>query len=48
MQSSIDSNHPHTQQQLTRWTLVGLTGFTFFLVKGVLWLLAPLLFALMR
>lgn len=27
---------------------VGIAGFTFFMLKGLLWLLAPVLFAVMR
>lgn len=32
----------------TWWSRVGLTGTAFFLVKGLLWLLAPALIAFMR
>lgn len=31
-----------------RWSRIGMAGFTFFLLKGLLWLLAPVLFAVMR
>jgi hypothetical protein len=30
------------------WSRVGMASFTFFLLKGLLWLLAPVLFAVMR
>jgi hypothetical protein len=30
------------------WSRIGMAGVTFFLLKGLLWLLAPLLFAVMR
>lgn len=29
-------------------TVSGVAGFTFFLLKGLLWLVAPVLYALMR
>jgi len=35
-------------QPLTWWSRVGATGIAFFLVKGILWLLAPVFFALLR
>jgi hypothetical protein len=38
----------HRDQPLTWWSRVGVTGIAFFLVKGLLWLLAPALVALMR
>jgi len=30
------------------WSRVGMADFTFFLLKGLLWLLAPVLLAVMR
>ena len=48
MRLSISSDHPHAAQPLTWWSRVGVAGITFFLLKGILWLLAPVLFALMR
>lgn len=48
MRHSISSDHPHTEQPSTRWSCVGLAGFTLFLLKGILWLLAPVLLALTR
>ena len=35
-------------QPLTCWSRLGVTGVAFCLLKGVLWLLAPALVALMR
>ncbi len=37
-----------TEHLWRSWSRVGMAGFTFFLVKGLLWLLAPVLFAVMR
>jgi len=48
MRLSISSNDPRTAQPSTWWSRVGVAGFTFFLLKGILWVLAPVLFALMR
>ena len=30
------------------WSRIGMAGFTFFLLKGLLWVLAPVLFAVIR
>ena len=43
----------HSAQSLTNhlsssWSRVGIASFTFFMLKGLLWLLAPVLFAVMR
>lgn len=43
-----DSAQSLTDQLLRGWSRVGMAGFTFFSVKGLLWLLAPVLFAVMR
>jgi hypothetical protein len=48
MRPSASPRHSYTDQPLTRWSRVGVAGFTFFLLKGLLWLLAPVLFALVR
>ena len=48
MRDSNRSNQLHRAQPLTWWARVGATGCGFFLVKGLLWLLAPALVALMR
>lgn len=48
MRLSTSPGHSHTDQRLTWWSRVGTAGFTFFLLKGILWLLAPVLFTLMR
>jgi hypothetical protein len=47
MGDAISSDPLHQAQPLTWWSRVGVTGITFFFVKGLLWLLAPVLFALM-
>jgi hypothetical protein len=48
MRDSISSDHLHPEQPLTWSSRVGVTGIAFFLLKGLLWLLAPILFAFMR
>jgi hypothetical protein len=48
MHDAINSDPLRPAQPLTRWSRVGVTGIAFFLVKGLLWLLAPVLFALLR
>jgi hypothetical protein len=48
MRLSISSDYPRAAQPSTWWSRVGVAGFTFFLLKGMLWVLAPVLFALMR
>jgi hypothetical protein len=40
------SNHPRAAQPSTWWSRVGFAGFLLFLLKGILWVLAPVLFAL--
>jgi hypothetical protein len=30
------------------WSRIGMAGFAFFLVKGILWLVAPVLLAVLR
>jgi hypothetical protein len=46
MRLSIMSNHPRAAQPSTWWSRVGVAGFLLFLLKGILWVLAPVLFAL--
>jgi hypothetical protein len=48
MQSLSGSVVSKTDHRSRSWSRVGMAGFTFFLLKGVLWLLAPVLFAVMR
>lgn len=48
MRLSINSDQPRGAQSSTWWFRVGGAGFTFFLLKGILWLCAPVLLALMR
>ncbi len=48
MRLSISFDQPRGTQSSTWWSRVGGAGLTFFLVKGLLWLCAPVLFALMR
>ena len=48
MRHSVNSDRLHTEQPLTWWSRVGVTGIAFFLLKGLLWLLAPVLFGLLR
>jgi hypothetical protein len=48
MRDAISSDRLHPDQPLTWWSRVGVTGIAFFLLKGLLWLLAPVLLALMR
>lgn len=43
-----DSTQSLTDHLSRGWSRVGVAGFTFFLLKGLLWLLAPVLFAVMR
>jgi len=38
----------HQSGDPARWSRLGIAGLTFFLVKGLLWLLAPVLFTLWR
>lgn len=38
----------HQSEDPARWSRLGIAGLTFFLVKGLLWLLAPVLFTLWR
>ena len=42
---SVQSKTDHLSHS---WSRVGMAGFTFFMLKGLLWLLAPVLFAFMR
>ncbi len=42
------SDHPRRNHALTLWSRFGVTGIALFLLKGLLWLLAPALVALMR
>jgi hypothetical protein len=46
MRRSNESVKP--AQPSATWSRVGLVGFALFFGKGILWLLAPVLFALMR
>lgn len=48
MRLSTSPRHSYADQPLTWGSRVGVAGVTFFLLKGLLWLLAPVLFALMR
>lgn len=48
MRLSISFGLPHAERTSTWWSRVGVAGITFFLLKGILWVLAPVLFALMR
>ena len=48
MRDSISSDHLHPEHPLTWLSRVGVTGIAFFLLKGLLWLLAPVLFALVQ
>ena len=48
MRDSNRSDLLHRDQLLGWRSRVGVTGFVFFLVKGLLWLLAPALVALVR
>lgn len=48
MQLSLNSEPPSAKQWHSWWSGVGVAGFTFFLLKGLLWLLAPVLFTLWR
>ena len=43
MRNSLSLNHSQTEQGSHWMKRVGLAGFGFFLVKGLLWLLAPAL-----
>ncbi|MEX5212937.1 MAG: hypothetical protein NW703_02125 [Nitrospiraceae bacterium] len=43
MWNSLDLTHAQTGQGSQWMKRAGLAGFTFFLVKGLLWLLAPAL-----
>jgi hypothetical protein len=45
---SSDHHHATTDPSHPWWSRVGIAGFTCFLVKGLLWLLAPVFFALWR
>ena len=45
LSNSIQSLTSHPSRS---WSRVGMAGFTFFMLKGLLWLLAPVLFAVMR
>ena len=38
----------HREQPSSSWSRTGMAGVAFFLVKGILWLLAPVLFAVMH
>jgi hypothetical protein len=48
MRAFNHSAPPRQGHPRTWWSRVGITGVAFFLLKGVLWLLAPALIALMR
>lgn len=48
MQSLSASAQSKTDLLPRSWSRVGMAGFMFFLAKGLLWLLAPVLFAVMR
>ncbi|MCP9470745.1 MAG: hypothetical protein NNA31_12185 [Nitrospira sp.] len=48
MQSLSGSAQSKIDHLSHRWSRIGMAGFTFFLLKGLLWLLAPVLFAVMR
>ncbi|HSN05697.1 MAG TPA: hypothetical protein VLS44_11965 [Nitrospira sp.] len=42
------SRPSHRKQPSSNWSRVGMAGAAFFLFKGILWLLAPVLFAVMH
>jgi hypothetical protein len=45
----LNGSDQSTTDHLSRsWSRVGMASFTFFMLKGLLWLLAPVLFAVMR
>ncbi len=46
MRQSLSCQYAHAEHARSRWSRLGLAGFTLFLLKGVLWLLAPVLFTL--
>jgi hypothetical protein len=48
MRDSNRSDPLRQDQPLTWWSRVGVTGLAFFFLKGLLWLLAPALVALLR
>lgn len=48
MRLSLSSHYANAEQAHSRWSRIGLAGFSFFLLKGLLWLLAPVLFTLWR
>ena len=48
MRRSHGPDDSYTEQQSHWWSRIGMTGFAFFLLKGILWLLAPVLFAVMH
>jgi hypothetical protein len=44
----LTSSRYSLEASLRRWSRIGMAGFAFFLLKGLLWLLAPVLLAVMR
>jgi hypothetical protein len=48
MQQTVTISHHHPDQPTRWWTRFGIAGLTFFFVKGLLWLLVPVLFTLWR
>ena len=48
MRLSISHAHWHADRPQTRWPRIGVAGFLFFLLKGLLWLVGPALLAHIR
>jgi hypothetical protein len=48
MRLLTDSAQSLTNHLSHSWSRVGMASFTFFMLKGLLWLLAPVLFGFMR
>ena len=48
MRLLTDSAQSLTNHLSSSWSRVGIASFTFFMLKGLLWLLAPVLFAVIR
>ena len=48
MSVSIGPRQSYREQSSSGWSRVGMAGVAFFLLKGILWLLTPVLLAVMR
>ncbi len=48
MRNLTGPRQSHREHPSSSWPRVGMAGVAFFLVKGILWLLAPVLFAVVR